>query len=82
MLLKFLDISLSRITSTANVSKPNIIRTSEGQELKLIFGGKFSMGAPRREQGRRTNETLHSVELVRPFYVSLHENHKPAIFCF
>ncbi len=68
-----LDISLSRITSTANVSKPNIIRTSEGQELKLIFGGKFSMGASRREQGRRTNEVLHSVELVRPFYVSLYE---------
>ncbi len=68
-----LDISLSRITSTANVSKPNIIRTSEGQELKLIFGGKFSMGAPRREQGRRSNEALHSVELVRPFYVSLYE---------
>ena len=49
------------------------MRTSEGQELKLIFGGKFSMGAPRREQGRRSNETLHSVELVRPFYVSVHE---------
>ncbi len=68
-----LDISLSRITNTANVSKPNVIRTSEGQELKLIFGGKFSMGAPRREQGRRSNEALHSVELVRPFYVSIHE---------
>ncbi|MGH1538350.1 MAG: PEGA domain-containing protein [Gammaproteobacteria bacterium] len=67
------DISLSRITSAANVSKPNTIRTSEGQELKLIFGGKFSMGAPRREQGRRSNEALHSVELVRPFYVSIYE---------
>ena len=67
------DISLSRIISTANVSKPNTLRSSEGHELKLIFGGKFSMGAPRREQGRRSNEALHSVELVRPFYVSLYE---------
>lgn len=67
------DINLSRITSTANVSKPNILRTSEGQELKLIFGGKYSMGAPRREQGRRSNEALHSVELIRPFYISTHE---------
>jgi len=67
------DINLSRITSTANVSKPNTLRTSEGQELKLIFGGKFSMGAPRREQGRRSNEVLHSVELVRAFYVATHE---------
>lgn len=70
---KTLNISLSRITSSSNVSKPNSIRSSEGQELKLIFGGKFSMGAPRREQGRRSNETLHSVELVRPFYVSVNE---------
>lgn len=70
---KVFDISLSRITSAANVSKPNTLRTSEGHELKLIFGGKFSMGAPRREQGRRSNEALHSVELVRPFYVSVYE---------
>ncbi len=68
-----LDVNLSRITSTANLSKPSTIRTSEGQELKLIFGGKFSMGAARREQGRRSNETLHSVELVKPFYISVYE---------
>lgn len=67
------DIGLSRIIKTTNVSKPNTLRTSEGQELKLIFGGKFSMGAPRREQGRRSNEALHSVELVRPFYVGTQE---------
>ena len=67
------DISLLRITSTTKVSKPKTLRTSEGQELKLIFGGKFSMGAPRREQGRRSNETLHSVKLVKPFYVSVYE---------
>ena len=68
-----LDVTLSRITSASNASKPNTIWTSEGQELKLIFGGKFFMGAARREQGRRSNETLHSVELVKPFYVGVHE---------
>ncbi len=68
-----LDVTLSRITSTSDISKPKTLRTSEGQELKLIFGGKFSMGAARREQGRRSNETLHTVELVKPFYVSVHE---------
>jgi len=67
------DINLSRITSTTNVSKPNSLRTSAGQEMKLIFGGKFSMGAPRREQGRRSNEVLHTVRLKRPFYVAIHE---------
>ena len=68
-----LEVSLSRITSASNVSKPSTINTSEGQELKLIFGGKFSMGAARREQGRRSNETLHAVELIKPFYISVHE---------
>ncbi len=70
---KVLDIHLSRITSASHSSKPKSIRTSEGHILKLIFAGKFSMGAPRREQGRRSNETLHSVELKRPFYVAIHE---------
>jgi formylglycine-generating enzyme required for sulfatase activity len=31
------------------------------------------MGASRREPGRRANETLRPVELVRPFYVGLRE---------
>jgi len=56
------DITLSRIINSHDSSKHKTIRTSEGHELKLIFAGKFSMGAPRREQGRRSNETLHSVE--------------------
>ena len=68
-----LDINLSRITSSSSTSKHKTIRTSEGHELKLIFAGKFSMGAPRREQGRRSNETLHSVELKKPFYIATHE---------
>lgn len=68
-----LDVKLLRLTET-NISKQtNTIRTSQGQTLKLIYGGKFSMGAPRREQGRRSNETLHTVELIRPFYISTHE---------
>ncbi len=31
------------------------------------------MGASRREPGRRANETLHDVEITRPFYVSVNE---------
>ena len=31
------------------------------------------MGAPRREPGRRANEPLRDVELVRPFYVATRE---------
>ncbi len=76
------DINLSRISSASDTSKHKTIRTSEGHELKLIFAGKFSMGAPRREQGRRSNETLHSVELRKPFYVATYEvsNQQFAVF--
>ncbi len=79
---KVLDISLSRITSASHVSKPKSYRTSEGHELKLIFAGKFSMGAPRREQGRRSNETLHAVELKKPFYVATLETTNQQFLAF
>ena len=52
---------------------PPRIRTGEGFELVLIEGLRIQMGAPRREPGRRANEPLRDVELVRPFYVSTTE---------
>ena len=51
-----------------------IITTSAGQQLKLFKPqDTFSMGSSRREQGRRSNETLHTVSLSRPFYLGIHE---------
>jgi len=44
--------------------------TALGQELVLITGGRFTMGSPRREPGRRSNETERVVELKRPFYLA------------
>ncbi len=35
--------------------------------------GRFTMGAPRGEKGRRANEFVRKVRLARVFYVSLHE---------
>lgn len=52
---------------------PSVIRTSLGQELKLIPAGEFAMGSSRREQGRRSNEVLHDVELSRAFYLGARE---------
>lgn len=52
--------------------KPQIT-TAAGQTLKLFHPGRFSMGASRREPGRRANEVLHEVAMTRPFYLSLHE---------
>ena len=54
-------------------SYPQVIKTSQGAALRLVGPGQFTMGAPRREQGRRPNESQHEVKLTRPFYIALHE---------
>jgi formylglycine-generating enzyme required for sulfatase activity len=52
--------------------KPTIT-TSAGQELVLLRPGPFTIGASRREPGRRANETLRDVNLTRLFYLGRHE---------
>lgn len=54
-------------------ARPGVLRTANGHELRLLGGGRFQMGASRREPGRRANEALREVELVRPFYLGSHE---------
>ncbi len=50
-----------------------VITTAAGQSLTLLYPGQFTMGASRREPGRRANEDLREVRLERPFYLSPHE---------
>jgi formylglycine-generating enzyme required for sulfatase activity len=52
---------------------PATIRTKLGQELKLMPLGRFTMGSPRREPGRRANEAQRDVEFKRPFYMGVRE---------
>lgn len=52
---------------------PTTVKTGLGQELKLVRGGKFVMGSPRREPGRRSNEAERTVALQRPFYLGVRE---------
>ena len=54
-------------------SPPTRITASNGYRLRLINPGSFTMGASRREQGRRANETLRKVTLKRPFYMGTRE---------
>jgi len=54
------------------------ITTAVGQTLKLFIPGnsplgEFTMGASRRESGRRANEVLRSVTLKRMFYLQTTE---------
>jgi formylglycine-generating enzyme required for sulfatase activity len=50
-----------------------LLQTAQGHTLKLLEPRRFTMGASRREPGRRANETLRDVELRRPFYLSVKE---------
>ena len=50
-----------------------VIATVAGQELKLFYPGAFTMGASRREAGRRPNENLRDIQLERPFYIGFKE---------
>jgi len=42
-------------------------------EMVLIPAGKFTMGSPAPEVGRRENETQHEVTLTKPFYMGKYE---------
>lgn len=50
-----------------------VITNVAGQSLKLFYPSTFTMGASRREAGRRSNETLREINLQRPFYMSYNE---------
>jgi formylglycine-generating enzyme required for sulfatase activity len=41
-------------------------------EMALVPPGKFMMGSPNEENGHQSDETLHEIELSRPYYVGVH----------
>jgi formylglycine-generating enzyme required for sulfatase activity len=49
------------------------VRSKAGPELRLVPSGEFTMGSPRREAGRRANESQRAVKLERRFYLGLRE---------
>ena len=60
-------------TSSGKTRPLTIIKAKNGYELKLIRPRRFAMGSSRREQGRRSNETLRNINLQRPFYIGIRE---------
>jgi len=60
--------TLSRLESEPT-GPADVITAQNGYALKLVRPGAFTMGSSRREQGRRTNETLRKIILQRPFYM-------------
>ncbi|MGD1983229.1 MAG: SUMF1/EgtB/PvdO family nonheme iron enzyme [Chromatiaceae bacterium] len=76
------EVTLQRLGQAAveapPTARPGVLsgqhRTAGGYTLELVRpGGTFTMGASRREPGRRANESPRSVELTRPFYLGVRE---------
>lgn len=68
-----LSVTLATVAQAKAAARKPVIETAEGQELKLVQASRFSMGASRREQGRRANESQRLVELTRPYYLGVKE---------
>ena len=49
------------------------ITAASGYTLQLIRPRAFTMGSSRRQQGRRSNETIRKIDLTRPFYMGINE---------
>jgi formylglycine-generating enzyme required for sulfatase activity len=66
---QLVEYSLKTVAEAKVAGMPPTRTTSIGQPLVLATGGRFTMGSPRREPGRRSNEAERQVELKRPFYI-------------
>jgi len=64
------EYALQSASEARAAGMPATRTTSLGQPLVLVNGGRFTMGSPRREPGRRSNEAERQVELRRPFYIA------------
>ncbi|MBK6451573.1 MAG: SUMF1/EgtB/PvdO family nonheme iron enzyme [Proteobacteria bacterium] len=60
-------------TAAASQALTPTIRTKSGADLRLLGPASFTMGSPRRESGRRANESQRAVELRRRFYLATRE---------
>ena len=69
-----LDVNLLTIQQAYWSTRPPQINSPLGARLILFRpDATFTLGAPRREPGRRANEAERSVHLERPFYIGTHE---------
>ena len=68
-----ISVSLKSLEQARLEQIKPVIVSAAGQELKLFYPCAFTMGASRREAGRRPNENLRDIKLERPFYLSKRE---------
>ncbi len=65
------NVKNGKMAATQGGQVPHITN-SIGMKLVLIPAGKFMMGSPKDEQGRRDNEEQHEVEITQPFYMGMY----------
>ncbi len=69
---KRLDVTLKTVGEALQERAKNLT-TKAGQKLALVYipaPTRFTVGAPRRDSARRSNEVEYPVELTRPFLMS------------
>lgn len=77
-LAQALDVTLITEAEARRAAMQPEVTTALGQTLVLIDPvaepvNSFTLGAPRRDPGRRANETLRSVRLERAYYIATTE---------
>jgi formylglycine-generating enzyme required for sulfatase activity len=73
-LLVMLGLGLPLWSEGSNAKKPpQEITNRIGMKLVLIPAGKFKMGSPTSEMGRREDEAQHEVEITKAFYLGIYE---------
>ena len=57
---------------------PPLVHSSVGDQLNLVLPGELTLGAQRRDRGRRSNEILRQVTLTKAYYLATKEvtNHQ------
>ncbi len=70
---QILEFKLEELDVTTGSGYPKVVETSLGQDLLLVLPGEFIMGSSRREQGRRSNESMRTVRLSTAFYLGARE---------
>lgn len=66
----------ARLRSLAAIEQEKIqltVETVDGQVMRRVDPGTFTMGSSRSEQGRRANEVLVPVTLTRPYLIGTRE---------
>lgn len=64
------DVRLLSDEEARRRSQAATMATSQGQVLRRVEPGSFTMGSSRREQGRRANEVIVPVTVSKAFYIS------------